>query len=360
MYSLATWPSAWNTTVITLGCATMLVGALFAMLQVDLKRLLAFSTISQLGYILTGLGVGTDLGVAAGIFYCVSHGLFKGTLFLCAGVVQHATGTRDLRRLGGLAARLPRTACVWLAAAAAIVGVPLTNGFVAKWFLYTAALDAGHVLAVLIAFLVSVFSGFYILKATVSVFYGETPAWLRDRHVEEAAPSMQIGMGVLAALCILFGIAPQILADWLVTPAVRSLGFSGAVPVSWLGLPTEPTGPYGAVAATVVVVAVCVGAILYRLAGRSRGEAVGIFTGGDPLSISDSVVGAADFVGTVEEAFGPACRLADPDPIYLTVWGWLRDLVGRLDRVVTPLLEGHPLWATAAGVFTVLALMWVL
>ena len=72
-----------TSTVIALGCVTMLVGALFAMLQVDLKRLLAFSTISQLGYILTGLGLGTDLGIGAGLFYCFSHGLFKGTLFLC-------------------------------------------------------------------------------------------------------------------------------------------------------------------------------------------------------------------------------------------------------------------------------------
>ena len=358
MYSLAAWPSVWNSTVIALGCVTMLVGALFAMLQVDLKRLLAFSTISQLGYIITGLGLGTGLGIGAGIFYCASHGLFKGTLFLCAGVVQHATGTRDLRRLGGLAAHLPNTARVWLAASAAIVGVPLTNGFVAKWLLYTAALDAGHVVAVLIAWLVSVFSGFYILKATVSVFYGETPSWLRDRRVEEAAPSMQIGMGVLGVLCILFGIAPQVLADWLVTPAVRSLGFPAAVPVSWLGIPTEPTGAYVAVTATVVVAAACVGVLLYRLAGRSGGEPVGIFTGGDPLPASDSVVNAADFAGTVEEAFAPACRLVDPDPIYLAVWGWLRDLVSRLDRVVTPLLEGHPLWATAAGAVTVLAVMW--
>lgn len=225
MYSLAAWPAPWNTMVVALGCATMLVGALFALIQVDLKRLLAFSTISQLGYIITGLGLGTDLGIAVGIFYCVSHGLFKGTLFLCSGVVQHATGTRDLTRLGGLAARLPKTTRLWLVASAAIVGVPLTNGFVAKWLLYTAALDAGQMLVVLISWLVSVFSSFYIIKATVGVFYGELPAWLRDRHIEEAAPSMHVGMGILAGLCALFGIAPQVLMDWVVAPAVRSLGF---------------------------------------------------------------------------------------------------------------------------------------
>ena len=217
-YSLAAWSDRREYVVVALGCVTMLVGALFALIQVDLKRLLAFSTISQLGFILTGLGLGTGLGVAAGIFYCLSHGLFKATLFLCAGVVQHATGTRDLRRLGGLAVLLPNTTRVWLVASAAIIGVPLTNGFVAKWLLFTAALDAGRMLVVLIAWLVSVFSSFYILKATVSVFYGELPASLRDRQIEEAAPSMQAGMGILAVLCVLFGIAPQLLVDWVVAP----------------------------------------------------------------------------------------------------------------------------------------------
>ena len=82
--------------MITLGCVTIFVGAIFALAQTDMKRLLAYSTISQLGYIITGLGLGTNLGIAAGLFYCLSHGLFKGTLFLCAGAVQHSTGTRDM------------------------------------------------------------------------------------------------------------------------------------------------------------------------------------------------------------------------------------------------------------------------
>ena len=358
MYSLAAWPNAWNTAVVALGCVTMLVGALFALIQVDLKRLLAFSTISQLGYILTALGLGTGLGIAAGVFYCVSHGLFKGTLFLCAGVVQHATGTRDLRRLGGLAAPLPNTTRVWLVASAAIIGVPLTNGFVAKWLLFTAALDAGQMLVVLIAWLVSVFSSVYILKATVSVFCGELPASLRDRQIEEAAPSMQVGMGILAVLCVLFGIAPQLLVDWVVAPAVRSLGFLWAGQVSWLGVPTGPAGLYGVAAASMALVALLAGLGAYSLARRPRVDPVGVFTGGDPLLPADGVVDAADFIGTVEETFRPAYRVTDPDPIYLALWGRLRDLAGCLDRVVTPLIEGHPLWATVAGGAAVLAAIW--
>ncbi len=358
MYSLAPWPTPWNTLVVSLGCATMLIGALFALIQVDLKRLLAFSTISQLGYILTGLGLGTNLGIVAGIFYCVSHGLFKGTLFLCAGVVQHATGTRDLRRLGGLAERLPSTTRLWLAASAAIVGVPLTNGFVAKWLLYSAALDADRAVVVLIAWLVSVFSSFYIIKATVSVFYGELPLWLRRRRIAEATPSMRVGMGILAGSCLFFGIVPQALTEWVVAPAARSLGFASAGPVSWMGLPAGPTGLYGAVAVAVVLTALLVGLGLYHVAGRTTGGPVGIFTGGDPLPVADSVVDAADFVGTVQEAFSPAYRVTDPDPIYLAVWGRLRDLAGCLDRAVTPFVEEHPLWATAAAGAAVAAAMW--
>ena len=159
----------------------MVVGAVFAVAQSDLKKLLAFSTVSQLGYIVAGLALGTDLGVAAGLYYAVSHGLFKGTLFLCAGAVQHATGTRDMRTLGGIAPRMPVTTAVWLVAAAAIVGVPGTTGFVAKWLLFGAALEARQVVVVAVAWIVSLVTVFYFLKATISVFYGAPGAGAAHR-----------------------------------------------------------------------------------------------------------------------------------------------------------------------------------
>jgi hypothetical protein len=125
-------------------------------------------------------------------------------------------------------------------------------------------------------------------------------------------------------------------------------------------MPTGPAGLYGAAAATAALAALLVGLGLYRLASAPRVEPVGIFTGGDPLSVADSMVDAADFVGTVEETFAPAYRIADPDPIYLAVWRRLQDLVGHVDRAVTPLIEGHPLWATAAAGAAVLAAIWAL
>ena len=359
MHSLAPWPGSWSTLVLTVGCLTMIVGALFAMIQSDLKRLLAFSTVSQLGHIVTGLGLGTNLGVAAGLFYCVSHGLFKATLFLCAGAVEHATGTRDLRRLGGLAGPMPGTARIWLVAAAAIVGVPLGNGFVAKWLLYDAALDAGQVVVVVVAWLASVFTALYMLKATVAVFYGELPGWLRRHPVKEAAPSMRIGMAFLAGLCLVFGIAPQTLMGWVVMPAVLSLGFDSGLQVSWLGVRATMDGAEMSAGGVIVLLALATGAGIHWLARRPQGKPASVFTGGDPFP-TEAHVNAADFADMAETAFTPLCRAADPDPMYLAVWRGVLGAARWCDRILAPLEERHPVLATLGFAALALALAWVM
>lgn len=359
IYAITPWQPSWNTVVLGVGCATMLVGALFALAQTDLKRLLAFSTISQLGYIITGLGLGTGLGVAAGLFYCLSHGLFKGTLFLCAGSVQHAAGTRDMRQLGGLAAKMPHTAKIWLVAAAAIIGVPLTNGFVAKWLLLDAALEAGAGLVVIVAWLVSVFTAFYMLKATVGVFYGELPAALAEKHVHEAAPSMLAGKGFLAGLALLFGIAPQLLMQPVVAPAVRDLGFEWQVGLSWLGVQTGSAGMQVTLGAAVVLLGLLAGWAVFRLTRAPKTHAIGLFTGGEPLAAAGDSVGVADFASLAETAFEPVFAATDPDPLYLKLWAGLKKLAGQFDNIFTPLGEGHPLLASLLLALVVLALVWV-
>ena len=93
------------------GTVTMAVGVMYAMVQTDLKRMLAFSTVSQIGYMMMGIGIGTPLAITAGLLHCLNHGFFKGGLFLTAGSVQHAAGTRDMNKLGGLATKMPRRLC---------------------------------------------------------------------------------------------------------------------------------------------------------------------------------------------------------------------------------------------------------
>ncbi|MBV8362854.1 MAG: NADH-quinone oxidoreductase subunit L, partial [Deltaproteobacteria bacterium] len=171
--SLHAWPESWSSTVAWIGAITLLVGVLFALAQTDLKKLLAFHTVSQIGYMMLGLGLGTPLAIAAGLFHCLNHGLFKGTLFLCAGAVQHACGgTRDMHRLGGLGRRMPYTMMIWLVAAASIAGLPLLNGFASKWLLFNAAISAHQPLLALVPWVGSIFTTFSFLKATNGVFLG--------------------------------------------------------------------------------------------------------------------------------------------------------------------------------------------
>ncbi|GAP13647.1 NADH:ubiquinone oxidoreductase subunit 5 [Longilinea arvoryzae] len=360
MYSIAPWPHAWNIIVMTLGCITILIGAIFALAQTDMKRLLAYSTISQLGYIITALGLGTNLGVAAGLFYCLSHGLFKGTLFLCAGAVQHATGTRDMRRLGGLATRMPWTARIWLIAAAAIIGVPLTNGFVAKWLLLDAALNANQIVVVIVAWVVSVITAVYMLKATVSVFYGDMPAWLKVAEVHDAEPSMLAGMGILGGLCLLFGLAPQILFKSLVAPAIHALGFNWEVSLTYLGLQTTSAGVQVTLGAGIAVIAILASLLAYSLTrpGKTQRASVGVFTGGDPLPETAGMT-AVDFTELAEANFGPVYKFTDPDRVYLPIWNGIRTLAEGFEKLLHPISENYPLLATLVLAVLVFITVWL-
>ena len=133
---------------------------------------------------------------------------------------------------------MPRTALLWLIAAAAIAGVPLTNGFVAKWLVYDAALDSGQVLVAAIAWLVSVFTAVYFLKATVTIFYGEMPPWLRAQDVREAPLAMAAGMGLLAAACIVFGVTPPAAPGPGRGARLGEPRLTNRINLSWFGLST--------------------------------------------------------------------------------------------------------------------------
>src|SRR5258708_7303081 len=134
MHSFGAWPTtggiAWgNASVVWIGTVTMAVGVMYAMVQTDLKRMLAYSTVSQIGYMMLGLGIGTPLAITAGLLHCLNHGFFKGGLFLTAGSVQHAARTRDMNQLGGLAQRMPRTTLSWRIGFGSLMAIPLMPRF---------------------------------------------------------------------------------------------------------------------------------------------------------------------------------------------------------------------------------------
>ncbi|HTX70167.1 MAG TPA: proton-conducting transporter membrane subunit [Thermoleophilia bacterium] len=355
MHSFTTWPAGWQTTVVWIGTVTMVVGVLFAMIQHDSKRLLAFHTVSQIGYMMLGLGLGTPLGVVAALLHCLNHGLFKGGLFLGAGAVQHATGTRDMDRLGGLSKRMPKTTVLWLICAASIAGVPLFNGFVSKWLLYVAALNAGFPVPALLAWVVSVLTTFSFMKASSGMFFGdETEA---SAGAQESPRSMLAGGAMLATLCVVFGVAPQLAIDGVVAPALASMDLHADLHLSWLGVSAGSAAWYTTAGLVLALVAVLGGALLYRFSTRrarlalvaasapagasavrrapgaggpaagaltpltvaSSGAAAGTFSGGEPLT-SQGRLHAGDFSVTIRHSLAPFYDWVAPDRYYLAVW----------------------------------------
>ena len=217
----------WFLAVVGTGMATLVMGAVVALFRHDLKGLLAYSTISHLGLITALAGIGSSLAIVAAIFHIVNHAVFKASLFMAAGIIDHETGTRDLRRLSGLFRPMPLTGTLAIIAAAAMAGVPLANGFLSKemFFAEAAAWHNGTLLDDAMPWLATIggiFSVAYSLRFIVSVFFGPTatdlpkpphepPAWMR-RPVE-----------VLVLLCLAVGIVPALtLGPWLHT-AVRAV-----------------------------------------------------------------------------------------------------------------------------------------
>ena len=168
--------------LVFLGSVSMFVCVTMALAQHDFKRLLAFHSISQIGYVLASVGLCTAFGISAGLYHAMNHTLFKGLLFLAAGAVLHETGTTDLGRLGGLSKKMPHTTVLFLIGAFSISGIPPFNGFASKWMIYQAtyqkAVETGNIgflLVTICALVTSTLTLASFVKVTQSVFFGQLP-----------------------------------------------------------------------------------------------------------------------------------------------------------------------------------------
>ena len=244
----------WALPPIVLGAITAVLGLLYAVLDRDLKRVLAYSTIENIGVIFVALGLalafrangqhaGAAVAMAAALLHSLNHSWFKSLLFLGAGAVLHATGRRDLEGMGGLIHRMPRTAAFFLVGALAISALPPLNGFVSEWLLFQAVIAAPALPQSVLHFASPAIGAMLALAAALAAacfvrVYGI--AFLgRPRSVEAAQAhdvplAQQIAMGGLAALCILGGLFGSVLAMAL-TPVLKSLVGSG--------LPSPDSGP---------------------------------------------------------------------------------------------------------------------
>ena len=213
--------------VTGVGVISMFVCVTMAFNQHNFKRLLAFHSISQVGYVITVIGLGSALGMSAGLFHAMNHTIFKGLLFLTAGAVQHATGSLDLDELGGLSKKMPGTCALFLIGAASISGLPPFNGFASKWMIYQATFqkagETGNFFFVVVcvaALITSVLTLACFIKVAQSVFFGQLNP--KFAHTREVSLGMRIPMWILAALCILPGLFPDQVQQWLLTPATQA------------------------------------------------------------------------------------------------------------------------------------------
>jgi multicomponent K+:H+ antiporter subunit A len=221
----------WLWIVTYTGLATMLIGAYSAMFQRDLKGLLAYSTISHLGLIVTLIGMSSPLALVAAIFHVANHAVFKASLFMAAGIIDHETGTREFRKLSGLFRYMPFTGTLATVAAAAMAGVPLLNGFLSKemFFAETAIKNANPFVDVslpFVAVVASLFAVTYSIRFIHDVFLGPPPKQL-DRVPHEPPALMRRPIEILVLVCLLVGIIPGItIGPYLATAARSVLGGS--------------------------------------------------------------------------------------------------------------------------------------
>jgi hydrogenase-4 component B len=279
----------WGIILALAGTGSLFVGTLTALRQTDTKRLMAFSTIGQIGYICLGLGVGAyclqmypalaSIALAGAIFHAVNHACFKSCLFLGAGSVLYRTGKRDMDKLGGLAGFMPYTAGTTTIASLSIAGVPPFNGFSSKWLIVAGCLLAGmrfplFLVLGLIALFISLVTLALFLKVLGSVFLGRADENIRT---QEVPVSMIVPQAVLAALCVLFGIFPQRILRFVghAIEGVTAMPASGLdASRIWGGLSLTDGSPVGFWSPLAILAALAILALISYAIQRAGGAQV--------------------------------------------------------------------------------------
>jgi formate hydrogenlyase subunit 3/multisubunit Na+/H+ antiporter MnhD subunit len=306
--------------VMIVGACTILGAVFMAMLQHDLRRLLSFHAVSQVGYMLLGIGTGTVIGVMGGVFHMVNHAIYKACLFLGAGSVERETGTQDLGRLGGLGKTMPVTFACMFVAALAISGIPPMNGFVSKWLVYQACVAVDQPIFLIAALFGSVLTLASFVKVLHSVFWGPRPSALDGAAEGSGGIGMPIAMVTLAALCILLGVFAAFPLDtWIgpvagldaAGPVTGSAALDGApATLAAVGATEAPATPYPTAVfaplgiTMLLLIGVVVG-LLVAFTGQMRARRVrGVFVGGQVFNRDENRFPGTEFYKTVAELPG--------------------------------------------------------
>jgi formate hydrogenlyase subunit 3/multisubunit Na+/H+ antiporter MnhD subunit len=281
-----------NTVLALAGSVTIILAVIFALVQHDMKRLLGYHAVSQVGYMILGIATGCPIGIAGGLFHMLNNAIYKSCLFMSGGNVEKRTGTTDLAKLGGLARQMPVSFACFLVAAFSISGVPPFNGFVSKWMIYQGIIESASprnplwILWLVTAMFGSALTVASFMKLIHAIFLGRSA---RDfKMVDEVGFSMLLPVVVLAAVCFIFGVFAFILPLplWI----VPSLGFT----LTYIGM-WSPVA-----AAVLIMIGILVGTALYSVFRRREFRAVDSFAGGEEMDSLERVTGT-EFYNTLKD-----------------------------------------------------------
>jgi hydrogenase-4 component B len=383
----------WGIILALAGTGSLFVGTLTALRQTDTKRLMAFHTIGQIGYICLGLGVGiycldmypalASIALAGAILHAVNHACFKSCLFLGAGSVLYRTGERDMDKLGGLAAFMPYTTGTTAIASLSIAGVPPLNGFTSKWLIVAGCLLTGmrfplFLVLGLIALFISLATLASFLKVLGSVFLGRAD---ENLGIKEVPVSMIVPQVVLAALCVLLGIFPQ--------PVLRLVGYAieGVTATSvagvnasrmWGGLFLIDASPVAFWSPLVILTALAILALLsyaIQRAGGARTRSVPVWYCGEEHAPATVRYPASSFYLPFKHAFqgiypsgkvhvpkfpAPLRRALDFDQwLYKPTVKVIDTAADRISRTHVGILQIYLLWIVIGAIVVTGILLWV-
>jgi len=295
-------PGVLSVILAIIGAATIIIAVMIAMVQHNLKKLLSYHAISQVGYMVLGIATGTPVGIAGGVFHMLNHAIYKCCLFLCGGAVEQATGTPELDKLGGLGKKMPITFITCLIAALSISGIPPFNGFVSKWMVYQGVIQMGTVqtggAAALwpIWLIAAMFGSALTLASFVKLIHSAFLSRLPDglKNVKEVSPLQTLPMIVLALLCVFFGVFYHVPLKLFIYPALN------------IEPGTAIFGTWDSTLATVLIIVGIVIGLLILLVGSlaRKARAVPTWTCGEAQTNEQMIIPGTHFYKTVSSMGG--------------------------------------------------------
>ncbi len=287
-----------NTFLMVVGSVTIVAAVMMALIQHDMKRLLGYHAVSQVGYMVLGIGTGNPVGIAGGVFHMLNNAIYKSCLFLSGGAVEKKAGTTDLEKLGGFARIMPISFLTFLIASFSISGVPPFNGFASKWMIYQGVIETASgggrlwVVWLVAAVFGSALTLASFMKLVHTVFLGQPSREARERRSEmrDTSPSMLIPSMILAFLCVIFGVfAYRIPLKMFIFPSLGGeAGFTGI----W-----DPS-----LATALIIVGVAIGLVIYLIGTALKTRTTEVFIGGEILEKKpDMRISGTEFYETIRE-----------------------------------------------------------